>query len=170
MREFLTPDDICNQISMNRSLFKGTIILSEGNTDQRLYEKFIQKEDVRIIPAHSKSNVINVSNKMAARHDSKIIGIVDRDLDDLKGKRVNPPLFYTDYRDMEMMLINSTSIDDVMIEYADKDRMDRFVKQQGTIRDVIINSAFPLGVMMYLSFLLTVAFAGIPFYSQRGHV
>ena len=152
MREYLTPDDICNQISMNRTLFKGTVLLSEGNTDQRLYQKFID-DDVRIIPAHSKSNVINVSNKMAARRDSKVMGIVDRDLDDLKGKKVNPPLFYTDHRDMEMMLIISNAIDDVLIEYADKDRLARFVKQYGEIRDVVISAAFPIGVLMYLSYL-----------------
>ena len=153
MRDFLTPDDICNQISMNRSLFKGTILLSEGNTDQRLYQKFIDDKDVRIIPAHSKSNVINVSNKMAARHDAKIIGIVDRDLDDFKGKKVNPPLFYTDNRDMEMMLINSNAIDDVLIEYTDEDRLSKFVRQFGEVRDVIISAAFPLGVLMYISYL-----------------
>ena len=44
MREYLTADDICNQLSMNRSVFKGNILLSEGNTDQRLFNKFIDKK------------------------------------------------------------------------------------------------------------------------------
>ena len=117
MREYLTPDDICNQISMNRSLFKGTILVTEGSTDQRLYSKFVEPKGAKILPAYSKSNVINVLRKMESRRDGKVLGIVDRDLDDLKGKTVVPPLFYTDNRDMEMMLIVSNALDDVLMEY-----------------------------------------------------
>jgi len=153
MREYLTTDDICNQISMNRSVFKGTVLLSEGNTDQRLYGKFIQKENVRIIPAHSKSNVINVINKMTSRRDGKIVGIIDRDLDDLKGRTVNPPVFYTDYRDLEMMLITSSALDDVLAEYGDSERMERFRKQFGDIRECIISAAYPIGLLMFISFI-----------------
>ncbi len=153
MRKYLTSDDICNQISMNRSLFKGTILLSEGNTDQRMFGKFIDKGDVKIIPAHSKDNVKSVINKMQARKDGKILGIIDRDLDEMKGKTVSPPLFYTDYRDMEMMLINSSALDQVLNEYADTERLERFRKQFGDVRDVLISSAYPLGLLMYVSFL-----------------
>ncbi len=153
MREYLTADDICNQLSMNRSVFKGNILLSEGNTDQRLFNKFIDKKNCKIIPAHSKDNVRAVINKMTNRGDGKIIGVVDRDLDELKGKMFSPPLFYTDYRDMEMMLINSPALDEVLIEYGDQDRLDRFVKQFGEIRDVVISAAYPLGLLMYISYI-----------------
>ena len=57
MREYLTSDDISNQISMMRSVFNGTIVVVEGVTDQRLFEKFIDKENVRLIQAHSKDKV-----------------------------------------------------------------------------------------------------------------
>ncbi len=153
MRDYLTADDISNQISMNRSVFKGTILLAEGNTDHRLYSKFIEPNSVRIIPAHSKSNVINVVNKMTSRRDGKILGIVDRDLDELKGRALSPPIFYTDYRDMEMMLINSAALEDVLTEYADSDRLERFTKQNGSIRHVIIEACYPLGLLMYISYI-----------------
>jgi len=153
MREYLTVDDICNQISMNRSLFKGTVVLSEGNTDLRLYSKFIDRDNVRIIPAHSKTNVINAVNKMAARRDGKVMGIVDRDIDELKGRMMSPPIFYTDFRDLEMMLINSRALDDVLTEYGDTDRIARFNRQNGSVRDAIIASAYPIGLLMYVSYL-----------------
>lgn len=153
MREYLTADDICNQIMMNRSLFKGIIVLAEGNTDQRLYGKFVDHKETRILPAYSKSNVINVVNKMASRRDGKVLGIVDRDIDELKGRMYSAPLFYTDYRDLEMTLLNSTAFKDVLAEYGDVDRMERFSRQNGKILDVIIESAYPLGLLMYLSYL-----------------
>ena len=153
MREFLTADDICNQISMNRSLFKGTMLISEGNTDQRLYSKFTDPRNVRIIPAHSKSNVLSVVNKMAARRDGKVLGIVDRDLDEMKGRMISPPIFYSDYRDLEMMLINSDALDDVLTEYGDPDRIRRFEKQYGPVKNAIISAAYPVGLLMYVSFI-----------------
>jgi hypothetical protein len=153
MRDYLTVDDICNQISMNRSLFKGTILLSEGNTDQRLYGKFIDRKGTKILPAHSKSNVIQVVNKMTARRDGKVLGIVDKDLDELKGRVYSPPVFYTDMRDLEMMLINSDALDDVLSEYGDQDRMQRFERQFGNIREAIIEASYPLGLLMYVSHL-----------------
>jgi hypothetical protein len=152
MLEYLTADDICNQISMNRTVFKGTVLVSEGATDQRLYGKFTDR-DVKIIPAHSKTNVISVINKMSYRKDERILGIVDRDLDDLKERKVSPPVFYTDFRDLEMMLIHSSALDDVLTEYGDADRVDRFRRQSGDIRDVIVSAAYPLGLLMYVSFL-----------------
>ncbi len=153
MREYLTSDDICNQISMNRSLFKGTFVITEGNTDQRLYSKFVNKESTRVISAHSKANVLSCIKKMTDRRDGNIIGIVDRDLDELKGRKLEKPVFYTDYRDLEMMLINSNALSGVLSEYADVDRLERFERQHGPIRENIIEAAYPLGLLMYVSFL-----------------
>ena len=165
MREYLTSDDICNQVSMNRTVFKGTVMLAEGTTDLRLYSKFTDHEKVMIIPAHSKTNVIRAVNKMSGRGDGKTMGIVDRDLDDLVGSSVAPPLFYTDYRDMEMMLITSSAVDDVLSEYGDTERLERFQRRYGSVRDVIIESAYPLGLLMYLSYLrgYNLNFKGLDF-------
>jgi hypothetical protein len=153
MREYLTADDICNQISMNRSVFKGNIMLTEGTTDQRLFNKFIDKRSTRTIPAYSKDNVRSVVNKMSYRGDGKVMGIVDRDLDELEGRVLSPPIFYTDYRDMEMMLINSPALDQVIAEYGDTDRVERFEKQYGSIRDTVISSAYHIGLLMYISII-----------------
>ena len=96
MREYITSDDICNQISMERTVFKGTFLVVEGVTDERLFEKFIDKDQVKIIEAHSKDNVRNSVKDMASvRKDGRVIGIVDPDLDRLRGRKVKPPLFFT---------------------------------------------------------------------------
>ncbi len=125
--------------------------MAEGNTDQRLYSKFIDPKNAKIIPAFSKTNVVNVVNKMVSRRDGKVIGIVDRDLDELKGRIYSPPIFYTDYRDLEMMLINSNALEEVLIEYGDPDMIERFKRANGDIREAIIESAYPLGLLMYVS-------------------
>ncbi len=54
----LTADDVANEISMSRSVFKGTYLVVEGATDARLYGKFMA-EGTKIIAACSKSNVVS---------------------------------------------------------------------------------------------------------------
>ena len=40
MIDNLSASDIANEISMMRSVFKGTVLVVEGVTDSRLYSKF----------------------------------------------------------------------------------------------------------------------------------
>ena len=152
MREYLTSDDICNQVSMMRSLFDGVVLLVEGVTDQRLFEKFIDKDSTSIIVGHSKDNVRNTVNTMSGkRRDGRVIGIMDSDLDGLRGKTVSPPLFHTDCRDMEMMVIRSNSLDDVLDEYCDMELLSRFQENIGQVRDVLVSASYPIGLLMWIS-------------------
>lgn len=152
MREYLTSDDICNQISMERSIYGGAYLMVEGVTDERLFEKFIDKDSVRIIEAHSKDNVRQVVKDMSGpRGDGKVFGIVDADLDRLRGRRVKPPLFHTDCRDMEMMVIRSNALEDVLDEYGERERLDRFRETVGPVRDALVSASYPLGLLMYIS-------------------
>ena len=152
MREYITSDDICNQISMERTVFKGTFLVVEGVTDERLFEKFIDKDQVKIIEAHSKDNVRNSVKDMASvRRDGRVIGIVDPDLDRLRGRKVKPPLFFTDCRDMEMMVIRSNALQDVLDEYSDREQMEKFTETVGPVREALISASYPLGLLMYVS-------------------
>ncbi len=152
MREYITSDDICNQICMERAVFNGTFLVVEGVTDERLFEKFVDKDQVRIIEAHSKDNVRNSVKDMASeRRDPRVIGIVDPDLDRLRGKKVRPPLFHTDCRDMEMMIIRSNALQDVLDEYSERDLLDRFTESVGPVRDALLSASYPLGLLMYIS-------------------
>lgn len=152
MREYITSDDICNQICMERTVFNGTFLVVEGVTDERLFEKFVDKDQVRIIEAHSKDNVRNSVKDMASeRRDLRVIGIVDPDLDRLRGKKVRPPLFHTDCRDMEMMIIRSNALQDVLDEYSERDLLDRFTESVGPVRNALLSASYPLGLLMYIS-------------------
>lgn len=152
MREYLTADDICNQVSMTRSVFDGVVMLVEGVTDQRLFEKFIDKGSVMIIPGHSRDNVRGAVRTLSDRRkDGKAIGVIDPDLDRLDGKKVSPPLFYTDFRDMEMMVIRSNALEDVLDEYCDQELLDAFSERVGPVRDALVSASYPIGLLMWVS-------------------
>lgn len=152
MREYLSSEDISNQVSMTRSVFDGTVILVEGVTDQRLFGKFADKDSTMIVVGHSKDNVRNSVNILSGkRRDDKVIGIIDSDLDGLKGKKVSPPLFHTDCRDMEMMVIRSNALEDVLDEYGDQELLNRFNENVGPVREALVSASYPIGLLMWVS-------------------
>ena len=148
----LTSVDIANSVSMLRSSHKGPILVVEGVTDSRLYGKFIDKEEVRMVIAHSKDNVRrSVSEVWGSRNDKKVIGIMDADLDRLFGKKFNPPIFICDKRDLESMMLSSGALDDVLSEYAEWELLEKFEQNFGKISDVLARSAYPIGLLMFVS-------------------
>ena len=153
MIDNLSASDIANEISMMRSVFKGTVLVVEGVTDSRLYSKFTDKEGVRILIAHSKDNVRrSVTECQTRRGDSKVVGITDKDIDGLIGRRKSPPLFETDRNDIESMMMCSKALDDVMSEYADPEKLRNFEEKHGKLSDAIARAASPVCALMYISY------------------
>ncbi|MBO7205021.1 MAG: hypothetical protein J6V08_01210, partial [Candidatus Methanomethylophilaceae archaeon] len=73
MRQYLTSSDISNTVSMMRAGFDGTILVVEGITDSRLYSKFTDRKDVRLVIAHSKDKVrTSVTLLYDKRGDDKV--------------------------------------------------------------------------------------------------
>ena len=152
MREYLKPEDIANNISMLKTAFDGTIVVVEGITDRRLYGKFFDSKNVEVVIAHSKDNVRSTVGEMYnSRKCKEIVGIFDADLDHIFNKKCNPPLFSTDTRDNETLMLKSNALEDVLYEYGDKNAIDHFSDEYGPIRDVILDSCYPLGLLMYVS-------------------
>ncbi len=152
MYRYVDSNDISNSISMARSNFKGTVLLVEGVTDYRLYGKFSDRDECMIVVAHSKDNALtSVRKTFHERGDGLVLAIVDSDLDGMMGVARKPPVFSTDTRDLETMLIKSDSLDEVLQEYCDAEKRHRFETKHGPIRDAVVKAAYPIGLLMYLS-------------------
>lgn len=163
----LTSSDIANTISMLRSSHKGPIIAVEGVTDSRLYGKFIDKDEVRIVIAHSKDNVRrSMAEVWGKRNDRKVIGILDADIDKLLGKAVSPPVFYSDKRDLESMIMSTGALDDLLAEYSEPGLIERFEEKHGKISDAIARSTYPIGLLMLISMRdgIGLSFRGIDYH------
>jgi len=151
--DHISAHDVANQASMLRTTYDGPIIVVEGVTDLRLYGKYAA-EECEILIAHSKDNVrIAVKELSMKRKDTKILGIMDADIDRLVRTEPKAPLFLTDARDAEMMIISSNSLNDVLWEYGEKDKVEAFVERYGDIRQAVLEASYPLGLLMYLSYL-----------------
>ena len=151
MREYLSGDDIANQISMMRSSWRGAVLVVEGSSDLKMYARFADPS-VAITIAHSKEKVLEVVRLMREkRHDDKVLGIVDADLDLVLGKKREPPVFATDLRDMEMMAISSPAFDSVMVEYGLRNRVESFQKRRGPLAQAVVDACYAVGVLMRIS-------------------
>ena len=152
MREYIDGRDVANTVMMLATAFDGTIAVVEGITDRRLYGKFFDKDNVEVIIAHSKANVRNaVKEVYTFRGYRSILGIVDADLDRLSGRKRSPPIFLTDTRDSESLMLRSGAYDDIVEEYCDPDRLEAFQDKYGNMRDAVLSAAYPIGLLMYIS-------------------
>ncbi len=150
MREHITPDDICNEILMSRSVRKGPVLLVEGVTDDRFYGKFTDP-GVIIIECHSKDALIKSVKTLRLRGEDKTLGIADADLDIIDGKIPPQSVYFTDYRDMEMVCIYSGSLDDIINEYGNRDKIRQFTEKYGSVKNALTSAAAPAGLLMYIS-------------------
>ena len=141
MREHITPDDICNEILMSRSVRKGPVLLVEGVTDDRFYGKFTDP-GVIIIECHSKDALIKSVKNLRLRGEDKTLGIADADLDIIDGKIPPQSVYFTDYRDMEMVCIYSGSLDDIINEYGNRDKIRQFTEKYGSVQNALTSAGF----------------------------
>ncbi len=149
----VSSSDVANEMSMMRSVFKGTFLVVEGASDCRLYTKFVDTKNVNIIVAHSKTTVIRaVEEVVKKRRDEAVIGFVDLDMDALLGKKCKAPIFRTDKRDMEATILSTPALEDVLSEYGDPAKMKEFTQKYGSISNTIAKVAGAVGLLMYISY------------------
>jgi hypothetical protein len=77
-----------------------------------------------LIPALNKQNVIQAVILLGERKASGILGIVDCDYTFLENKlQYHPNLVYTDYHDLEVLLILSPALENILREFVPGDKL-----------------------------------------------
>ncbi|MCD4845641.1 MAG: DUF4435 domain-containing protein [Methanosarcinales archaeon] len=149
MRNNLTPFDIANNVRMTRTLHKGAILIVEGTTDIRVYERFLSKTKCKFIPAHGKDNAIGALSILEKKGFKGILTIIDADfwrLDGIKPK--TPNLFLTDTHDLETIIISSDAFDKILNEFGSVNKIKKLNKP---IREMLLESGIPIGFLRWIS-------------------
>ena len=106
MQEFINSHSISNELRMLRTLFDGSFLIVEGNTDKKVCQNFVEPKHCRIKCVEFKNDsnkqrvieIIEILN--ADKNFTGAIGIVDADFDNLEAKNQNVAnLFLTDFHD-----------------------------------------------------------------------
>lgn len=149
MKNFLTPHDIANQIRMMRPLHSGAVVIVEGDSDARVYRRFVDDTCCRVIPAHGKSNVLSALSMLEENNFRGVLAIIDSDfwrLDGTKPESLN--ILMTDTHDLETMIVFSRAFDTVLDEFGSAGRIHRL---GGDVREVLLRVAMPIGFFRWIS-------------------
>jgi hypothetical protein len=108
MREFRTAPIVANEVSMLRAAMKGPIVLVEGDTDTRLYRRFmIRAPYVRLTHCDGKPVMMEAMRLIEDRGIRGVIGICDSDFDRVIDRGARPDVVFADFHDAEMMIAYS---------------------------------------------------------------
>ena len=148
---------------MMRPLFAGSVVIVEGDSDARVYGRFIDEEFCRIIPAHGKSNVLIAMGILERTAFVGILAIIDSDFSRLdsdcnrldndcsrldSSEPAKENVLSTDTHDLETMIVHSEALDTVLSEFGSDIRLKRLGKP---VREVLLRAALPIGYLRWIS-------------------
>ena len=156
MREYLNADSIANQVRLSRSLHKGSFIIVEGDTDARVYSRYIDEEKCRLVNAHNRKNALDAISVLEQDLIIGVIAIVDADFDLLEEKLWSSlNIFSTDTHDLETLMLRSPALEKLLVEVGSQNKIETFVKlRKKEIREVLLGEGVHLGYLRWVSLRL----------------
>ena len=111
MKQYLTAYDTANTVRMTRTQHPGAVMMVEGDTDMRVFKRFVKETDCLLIPAANKDNAIGALEILEKDNIKGVLAIVDADfwnLDGIKPDSLN--VFLTDTHDLETMIFFTSAL------------------------------------------------------------
>jgi hypothetical protein len=138
------PVVIANEIRMKRSQLPGSFLVVEGRDDRLFCERFVDAS-VNIVVAEGKEDVSEVIRILDEDHFPGVIGMVDADFDRIEGNEwASANLILLDTHDLETMLIRSSALDRVLVEFGSREKIETFGRD---VREALIVAAIPIGCL-----------------------
>jgi hypothetical protein len=149
MRQYLTEHTTANEVRLTRSQFNGVIIITEGPTDVRIYERLFGRETCRFVIAHGKENTVKALLILEKENFLGIIAIVDADFDRLDSKQYpSDNIMLTDFHDIDGMVLNSPALEKLLDKYTKSE------KNPPTCSSILASAyraAKPIGLLRWIS-------------------
>jgi hypothetical protein len=167
MEQYITGIRVANDVMMLKMYHKGAVVIVEGSSDARFYHKHFDKT-CRSIPAFSKPNVIRAIDELGRRNVYGILGIVDCDYMFLESQLPNHPnIIYTDFHDLETLLVLSPSLENVLRELVPGEKLHLLDHIGEKVRETLFELGMEIGLLRWASFRenLGLNFKNLP-YSQ----
>lgn len=152
MRGLLTKSREANALLMKfKPKDNDLILLVEGKTDRILFSKFIISKRIIINDCDGSSNVIELIEELRSRDFNSMIGILDKDFKELDEELIEDEIiFYTDYHDIEVSIIESNAINVIFEKYANEEKLENFhTKFRLNYRDYIFKLASFIGYLKW---------------------
>jgi hypothetical protein len=150
VKHYLTAHDIANTVRMTRTLHKGAFLIVEGGTDARVYKRFVDENNCKVIPAHQKDNATEVLKILENESLEGILAIVDADFWHLEGIKTNSVnLFLTDTHDLETMIISSSEVQEkILSECGSTNKMNQL---HHPVIHLVLEATLPIGLFRWIA-------------------
>ena len=130
MRQYIDSDDLAGEVRMGRSLDPRTVLIVEGATDARFFERFVDHEHCYVLAAHDRERAVAVLRVLNSVPLSGILAIVDADFRRLTGTlEPDQSLLYCDGHDLEIMVLQSQALDRVVTEHCSQEKLNAFLSK-----------------------------------------
>ena len=148
MEEYITTERIANAIMQNIP-FKDYYLIVEGPKDSKIYGKFINNEKITIKIVFGNQKVRDVIEILTKRGFDRKIGIIDADFTRITEDEVEiDGLFITDDHDIEVMVIKTRALNDVLHIFCFKSKIQEFEKKHKiSVRDQIFGLGKEIGYL-----------------------
>ena len=143
---------VAAQIRLTRQLHKGSFLIVEGDTDARVFGRFVSP-DCHIEVGFGKANVIDALDRLEDEGFQGAVGVIDADFDRILGVRYDVEnLCVTDLHDFDLTIFLSQALDRYIAEYADPDLLKRhFNSDVNSLRVRLLQASCPIGYCRYVS-------------------
>jgi hypothetical protein len=156
MLKFIDADYVANEISLMRDSFRGTVLLVEGFDDARFFDKILAPGDTcRVSVAFGKSNALEALALLRQRRlGGDILLVLDADFWRTTGQiPSDPDIVLTEFHDLEMDMIASGALDDVLREVSSPAAIEAFSKEKSkSPLAFLIDEAYGIGLLRFLNY------------------
>lgn len=153
MREYLSESTIASSIKMLRTTFAGSFLLVEGDTDARLFRRFVDLTRCFIQNCYNRENVLKVISIVERDTFPGCLGIVDKDFGGMLSEKIESQnIIVLNVNDMETMLFMSDAFESFIAEYANAEKVFALEATEGrALRQILIGNAGEIGALRFLS-------------------
>ncbi len=167
MLESRTGHDVAVEARMMRTAFRGSILILEGDTDARFFERFTEESLCRVLPAHGKEKAVEAISLLLQDGFSGALAVVDADFQRILNQDCPSGVCLTDHHDLEILLVESKALEAVVSEYGSKEKLAKRFRSNAanSIRSILYRCAKPIGLLRLcaLKEKVSLKFEGLKF-------
>lgn len=148
-----TAGDVISEILMSRTAFDGSFLVVEGDSDSKLFSRYMTNNHSQIVIAGGKTTVCGAILGVYDKGMIGILGVIDNDYDSLCGIPIpSPHIVRTDSRDIESLLLKSAALELVINEFGAREKIVAFEASEGmTVREALVKRALIFGKLRLLN-------------------
>lgn len=149
-----TTRDVVAEIKMSLAAFHGVHLLVEGGTDSSFWKlRFNPSAQCQLVICGNKDVVVSSITALDLTGQAGMLGVIDDDFDSILGiSYASKNLLSTDTHDLETMMISSSALRSILIEYGDHAKIGQFIASaKVNVVDALIETSLIFGRLRLLN-------------------